>query len=339
MKAWVVRKHGDAGALRLIDFPLKNDRPDQIRVRVKAVGLNHLDLWVRNGVSGHRFPLPMILGCDVAGVVDSDSDLDFPKGSSVLINPILQGDDLVDPKTGKKHRFGLIGETRHGGLSEWIYVSKSNLLDRGNIDAVQAAALPVAYITAFNMIYRKSKLKSNEWVLIQAGGSGVGVACIQFAHTIGAKIITTVGSDEKVLKAKNLGVHHVINYKKENFKNSFKKICKAESIRGVDVAIDHIGESTFSKSMESLNWYGRLVTCGATSGSEVKIDLKPLFFKNLSILGSTMGDFSDLSEILKLVQAEKLKPVIDSVMPFEDVPKALAKLEERSVFGKIIIKL
>ncbi len=340
MKAWVVKQHGGPKAVQLEELELKRAHNRQVKVKVEAVGLNHLDLWVRNGVEGHAFPLPMILGCDVSGEIAEETGLDgFPKGTKVVINPILKGEDLVDSVTGKKHPFGLIGETRDGGLAEWIAVSPENLVNRSGLDAQTAAALPIAYITAYQMITRKAQLKKNEWILIQAGGSGVGVACIQFAKSIGARIITTVGSEEKVKKAKALGVDYCIQYTTQDFRSEFQQIKKKEGIRGVNVAIDHVGKSTLESSLRALDWGGRLVTCGATSGSQVTLDLKPIFFKSLSILGSTMGEFDDLNEIVSLVKQKKLTPVIDSTYDFKDVPQALNRLEGRDVFGKIVIQV
>jgi NADPH:quinone reductase-like Zn-dependent oxidoreductase len=320
----------------------------QVRVRVQAVGLNHLDVWVRNGVPGHRFPLPLTPGCDVAGIIDafgpgSEESLKvagFKTGSEVLLQPgvscghcksCLSGFDPLCPQ------YGIIGETQDGGCADFITIPTANLIARpAELSAVEAAALPIPYLTAWSMLTRKVKLMAGETILIHAGGSGVSVAAIQMAKLLGAQVITTVGQDHKIEKAKALGAD-VLNYRRTPFRAELKKILLSQNKKGVEVVMDHVGAETFSESLKSLAWGGRLVTCGATSGSAVEIDLKAVFFKNLSIHGSTMGSKSDLLQIMELISQGKLKPVIDSVYPMSQLPEALARVESRSIFGKVIL--
>ena len=187
------------------------------------------------------------------------------------------------------------------------------------------------------MLTRKVALKAGEFVLVQAGGSGVSIAAIQMAKFLGASVITTVGSKEKEAHARALGADHVILYREQNFRDELKKILQPLGRKGVDVAVDHVGADTFQDSIRSLAWGGRLVTCGATSGSKVEIDLKPIFFKNLSIHGNTMGSRADLATVLGLLQSGRLKTVLDSKFPMSGLPQAHARLESRLGFGKVVL--
>ncbi len=321
----------------------------EVRVRVEAVGLNHLDLWVRKGVPGHQFPLPLIPGCDVAGVIESlgpgaESALaseGLKAGSPVVLNPgvscgrceqCLSG---IDPLC---RHYGILGEHRDGGCAELIVVPAANVIARpSSLSAVQAAALPIPFLTAWTMLTRKAETRPGDLVLIQAGGSGVSIAAIQIAKLLGATVVTTVGADDKVAKAKALGADHVIQYRAVPFRDEARKIAKGLGRAGYDIVVDHVGQDTLADSMKCLTWGGKLVTCGATSGGDAKLDLKAVFFKNLSILGSTMGSKGDFIRILKLVSEGKLKPVVDSTFALKDLRLAHEKLESRAAFGKIVV--
>lgn len=349
MKAWQVKQHGEPASIEWIDTPIAEPAPDEVQIRVEALGVNHLDVWVCKGVPGHRFPLPMIPGCDVTGVIHAMGAVAQARlaseglaiGAPVLVNPgiscgrcvaCLDGFDPICPQ------YGILGETRDGGAAEFVNVPLANVVARPKgLSALEAAALPIPFLTAWTMLFRKAGLKPGETILIHAGGSGVSVAAIQMAKMIGATVITTVGSDSKATLASDLGADHVINYKTGSFRESLKKILAPLQKRGVEVVVDHVGAGTFEDSVKSLAWGGRLVTCGATSGAEVRVDLKPVFFKNLSILGSTMGSKADLLRIVSLVGQGKLKPVIDSVLPMNDYPRALERLARREAFGKVVI--
>jgi len=334
MKAWVVSRHGGPEVLLLQPKDRPQAQAGETLVRVEAVGLNHLDLWVRKGVEGHTFPLPITPGCDIVGTVEET-------GQRVLVNPILSCGRCEKCKKGFEPlcpQFGLIGETTDGGCADIIRVPTGNLLPLPkNISTLDAVCLPIAYVTAWSMLTRKAKTEKGEWVLIQAGGSGVSVAAIQMAKYLGATVITTVGSPEKAEKARALGADHVIQYKTEPFREALKKILKSNGRKGVDIVIDHVGQETFSDSMRALDWGGRLVTCGSTTGPTAQINLQALFFKNLSILGSTMGAKSDLAVVLNLLEQKKIKAVIDRTFDWADLPKAHAYLESRKAFGKVVI--
>jgi len=352
MKAWRIEEHGGPEVVKFLELPDPVAGPGEVRIRVEAVALNHMDLWARKGVPGHQFPLPLIPGCDIAGVVDqvgpgADRALASDRlvvGSPVLINPgvscgrceaCLSGFDPICPK------FGILGEHQNGGCAEYVVVPAANVIARpASLSALDAAALPIPFLTAWTMIHRKAQLRAGEVVLIHAGGSGVSVAAIQMAKMLGATVITTVGSDDKIAKASALGADYVINYKTVSFRDEVKRILgERGGKKGVDVVLDHVGGENFQESLKCLAWGGRLVTCGSTAGSKVEIDLKPIFFKNISILGSTMGSKADLVWLTRVVAEKKLHAVVDSTFKFDRYLEATQRLEDRNIFGKVVVNI
>ncbi len=336
MRAWRVHEHGGPEKLVLdSSVPKPEPGPGQVRVLVRAVGLNHLDVWVRKGVPGHKFPLPLTPGCDIAGEIDGT-------GEPVLLNPGLSCGHCeaclggFDPLC---RSFGIFGETQDGGLAEYVIAPLANVIPRPpGLDAVTAAALPINFVTAWTMLGpRKANIQPGEWVLIQAGGSAVSVAAIQIAKLRGAMVVTTVGTSEKAHKALALGADHAILYREKDFVAESKKILAGAGRKGFDVVVDHVGQETFDGSLRVLNWGGRYVTCGATSGGDVKLNLRALFFKNISLLGSTMGSKADLLKIVDLVQQGRLKAIVDSQFPFAQTPAAFARIEAREAFGKVVV--
>jgi NADPH:quinone reductase-like Zn-dependent oxidoreductase len=346
MKAWRIDSHGGNEVLKRVDLDTPKPAPGQVRIDVAAVGLNHLDLWVRKGVPGHKFPLPLIPGTDSVGTIvefgeGSEAETKLKIGSRVIVAPGVSCGKCVfclsdqDPLCAD---YGILGETRDGGCADSIVVPVRNLIAiPESISFTEAAAIGIPYLTAWSMMIRKARVQSGEYVLIQAGGSSVSIAATQLAKMHGATVITTVGDDSKIEKSKAVGADYVINYRKGPFREALKSILKAAGRRGVDVAIDHVGQDTFNESMRALARGGRLATCGATTGGEVTIDLKALFFKNLSLLGTTMGARSDLAQAVALIGQGKLKPVIDRVLPIENLGEALTLIEERKLFGKIVL--
>lgn len=350
MKAWTISHHGGLDQLQWIEKPIPNASADQVRLRVRAVGLNHLDIWVRKGVPGHHFPLPMTPGCDIVGDIDAWGPKvspairrNFKKGDSVIVNPILSCGKC--PACKNNHPtlckdFGLIGETCDGGCAEYCVVPAKNLFRRPKkISEEVAAALPIAFITAWQMVHVKGAVRAKDLVLIHAAGSGVSSAAIQMALQAKAYVIATVGSDFKLEKAKRLGAHYVLNHSSPDFAQEVKFIAKSLGKRGVDLAIDHLGGDTFTAALRLLNWGGKLIFCGATVDSSVRIDLKAVFFKNLSILGSTMGSGSDLKNVIRETEKKKLNPLIDRIFPASKLREAHEYLESRKAFGKVIMRM
>jgi NADPH:quinone reductase-like Zn-dependent oxidoreductase len=345
MKAWRVESHGGNEVFRRIEIDQPKPAAGQARIEVKAVGLNHLDLWVRKGVPGHKFPLPLIPGTDAVGVIAEFGHGDAPAGlkigSRVIVSPgsscgkcahcVAENDPLCAS-------FGIRGETFDGGCADSIVAPVTDLiLIPDSVSFTEAAAIGIPYLTAWSMVVRKARIAAGEYALIQAGGSSVSIAATQLAKLHGATVITTVGDDSKIAKSKAVGADYVINYRKGPFRDELRTILKAAGRRGVDVAIDHVGKDTFVDSMRSLAVGGRLATCGATTGGEVAIDLKLLFFKNISLLGTTMGAKADLVRAVKLVGEGKLKPVVDRTFPMEKIGEAMTLIEDRKLFGKVVL--
>ncbi|MBI2609017.1 MAG: zinc-binding dehydrogenase [Deltaproteobacteria bacterium] len=341
MKAWVIYEHGGVEKLLFEDVPSPVPKPTEVLVEIKACALNHLDIWVRKGLP-IKITYPHILGCDIAGIVKEVGGevKNVKKGSKVLISPGLPCYECEKCREGKDNEcphYGIVGETISGGYAELISVSEKNILPfPKNYSFTEAAAIPLTFVTAWHMLVAKGKIKKGDWVLVLAAGSGVGSAAIQIAKLFHAHVIATASTEEKLDLAKSLGADFVINYREEDFS---KKVKELTHKRGVDIVFEHTGSTTWEKSIKSVCNNGVIVTCGATTGYEAVTDLRHVFFRQLSILGSTMGTYSELKEILKYVDQGKLKPVVDKVFPFAQVKQAHQYMENRKQFGKIVLEM
>lgn len=343
MRCVIVRQHGGAEALEFGESPRPEIRADGVLVRVRAVALNHLDLWVRKGVPGHRFPLPMIPGCDMAGEVEEAGELaaGFSKGDRVAVAPGYADALSREALSGQDHltrEYGIFGETRNGGCAEFCDVPARNLMRiPDGIGFAEAAAFPLTFLTAWGMLVNKAGLRPGEDVLIHAAGSGVSVACIKIARMLSAgRVIVTAGSEEKCQKARAIGADIAINHREQDF---LETVRRETGKRGVDVVVDHVGPDTMAKSLSCLRKGGRLVTCGSTSGGEVTVNLRQVFFKSLSIMGSTMGPRSDFVQLWDHFAAGRLRPVVDRVFPVREIREAHGWLESRRAFGKVVIDM
>jgi NADPH:quinone reductase-like Zn-dependent oxidoreductase len=311
-------------------------------VRVRAVALNRLDLWVRGGLPNLKPAYPHILGSDVAGVVDAVGSgvSGVEAGTPVLLQPAVSCGHCRSCLSGADNlcrEYHILGESVRGGYAEFITVPRRNLLPfPEGLDFEHAACIPLTFLTTWQMLVRRAKVRPGEWVLVQAGGSGVGSASIQIAKLFGATVITTVGSPEKAEPARALGADHVIDYRASDFVKEVKRLTGG---RGVDVVVEHVGPATWAGSLRSLVWGGRLVTCGATTGPKAETNLTEVFFRQLQILGSTMGSQADLHDVLVHVRAGKLRPVLDSILPLERAREAHERLASRSPFGKVVLKV
>ena len=341
MKAVVVREHGDLDALLLEDRPVPEPGPGEVQVRVRASGLNHLDTWVRRGVPGHRFPLPMIPGCDGAGVVSAVGAgvQGIAEGDEVVLAPGLSCGHCVPCSAGEDHlcrHYGILGETRDGTNAEVCVVPSVNVLPKPeSLSFVEAAAIPLVFLTSWSMLIDRCGLRAGELVLVHAAGSGVGSAAIQIAKLWGATVIATASTQEKRDKALALGADHAVDYTQPGWG---KEVFGLSGKKGLDVVVEHTGAATFNDSLRLLKKGGRLTFCGATSGFEVSIDLRPVFFKTWSILGSTMGSRATVHRVIELAGEGKLKAVVDTVLPLEDVRKAHGLLADRAQFGKVVLE-
>lgn len=344
MKAILIREHGGPEVLELADVPEPPPKAGEAIIRVKAVALNHLDIWVRRGIAGVKFPLPMIPGCEIAGVIESLGESGesgrWKKGDAVVVAPgyscglcpaCLSGNDPLC------RDYGIFGETKNGGFAELFAAPLRNLLPKpAELTFAQAAALPLDMLTAWHMLTARAHLRPGETLLVQAGGSGVGSAAIQIARLLGATVFATVGSAEKGARARELGAAETILYRETDFVAEVRRLTGK---RGVDVVFEHVGADTFERSLRALARGGRLVTCGATAGAEVTLNLRLVFAKLLSILGSTMGSLAELHEVFRHVESGALRPVVDRILPLERVAEGHRVLESREAFGKVVVEV
>lgn len=341
MRAFRIHRHGGPEVLEWTDLPTPEPAPDEVRVRVRACALNRLDLWVRNGVPGHAFPLPLIPGSEIAGTLDAVGSLasDLDTGARVLLAPGVscgRCERCVRAEDTLCRHYGIFGEDRDGGYAEFVVAPARNVLPLpGNLSFVEAAALPLVFQTAWHMLVARADLRPFEDVLVHAAGSGVSSAGLQIAKHLGARhVIATAGSDAKLEKAKQLGATHTVNYHDDDWVAAVREITGK---KGVEVVFDHVGGETFEKSLKVLAWGGRMVLCGATAAATAEVNLRALFFKSQSILGSTMGSLAELRHLLKFVESGALRPVVDRTLPLEQAPAAQAALENREQFGKIVL--
>ncbi|MGZ8796739.1 MAG: zinc-binding dehydrogenase [Thermoanaerobaculia bacterium] len=342
MKAILIREHGDVDKLEITELPDPQLKPGSVIVRVRALALNHLDVWVRRGVPGHKFPLPLIPGAEVAGTIDQieANDLGWVVGDEVVVAPGFSCGHCLACLSGNDPlctRSGIFGETTHGGAAELMLAPIRNLIRKpAKLSFPEAASLPLDMVTAWHMLVARAQLRPGETVLVHAGGSGVGSAAIQIAKLWGATVYATAGSPQKAARAKELGADAAIEYRTTDF---LAEVRTLTSKRGVDVVVEHVGADTFDRSLRALTKGGRLVICGATTGADVTINLRLVFFKLLSILGSTMGSLAELHEIMKHVAAGRLRPVVDRVLPWTEIAEGHRILEAREAFGKIVLQM
>ncbi len=341
MKAVFFEKHGGSEVLQYGDFHEPALSSTEVLVEVKAAALNHLDIWVRKGMPGVPIPLPHIPGSDASGIVlDPGPAKYLKKGMRVVISPgqllphhpeFLEGRDSYSPE------FKVMGLQTQGTYCEKVSVHPQFVVpvsDRYSFE--EWAGVSLVGVTAYHMLVTRANVRAGETVLVHAAGSGVGSIAIQLAKSLGAKVFTTVGSPEKAKTAKMLGADEVIFYREKNFAEEIKKMTGGQ---GVDVVFEHIGPETWQKNLMCLARGGRMVTCGATSGPKAEVEIRFLFSKQLSILGSYMGSQKELKAALELFEKGVLKPVVDKVLPLSDARLAHERMEARLNTGKIILSV
>jgi NADPH:quinone reductase-like Zn-dependent oxidoreductase len=340
MKAILIQEHGGPEVLQYTDAPVPALRANEVLVRVRACALNHLDLWVRGGLPNVPIPLPHIPGSDIAGeIAEIGAGVTTVKvGQKVVLAPGVSCGKCAACVAGLDNRcrqFSNLGYMIDGGCAEFVRCPEVNCLPYPeNLSFEEAASIPLVFQTAWHMLITRAQLQPGEDVLILGAGSGVGSAAIQIAAMFGPRIIATAGNAAKLEKAKQLGAAHLINHSSQKIREEVRRIT---SKRGVDVVVEHVGTATWDESVASLAVGGRLVTCGATTGYDAKIDLRFLFSRQLSLLGSYMGAKSELATVMKLVAAGKLKPVIDRVFPLSQCADAHRYLESGEQFGKVVL--
>ena len=347
MKAVRFHEHGGPEVLRYEDAPEPDLVPGEALVRVRACALNYLDVWERRGLEHVTIPMPHISGSDVAGEVVQIGEAPASAagnaaiGSRVMLQPGVSCGRCAECLSGRDNEcrdYETLGYRRHpGGYAEYVKVPIQNLVpipDR--IDFVAAAAFPLTFLTAWHMLITRARLARGEDVLVLAAGSGVGQAAVQIAVLHGARVFATAGSDEKLERARLLGAHEVIHHHQQDVA---AEVMRLTNRRGVDVVVEHVGDATWARSMRSLARAGRLVTCGATTGPQVGLDLRPLFAKQLSVLGSYVGTKGELLQVSRFFFSGELQPVVDRIFPLAEAADAQRRLEASEHFGKIVLEV
>ncbi len=341
MKAVVFHEHGGREKLRFEDWPEPKIQETEVLVRVRACALNHLDLWARNGLPNVKIPLPHISGCDIAGEVAGKGNLarNVEVGEKIIVAPGIGDGTCSFCLSGRDNYcrfYQVIGYNTDGGYAEYVKVPASNVLPMPDaLSFEEAASVPLVFMTAWHMLVGRAGIRMGEDVLVLAAGSGVGIATLQVAKLFDARVIATAGSDEKLKLAETLGADFLINHKNQDIVEEVKRITGK---RGVDIVVEHVGEATWDKSIRALTQGGRMVTCGATSGREGKSDIRYIFNKQLSILGSWMASKGELVEVLKFFEGRRLKPVLYKTLPLSEAAEAQRIMEDSEHFGKIVLR-
>jgi NADPH:quinone reductase-like Zn-dependent oxidoreductase len=346
MRAALFRRHGGPEVMEIGEVPTPTPGPGEVQIRVTAAALNHIDLWLRQGLPALRVSLPHVSGGDVCGVVAELGPgvavrAGCAVGDRVLVNPGLSCGRCQACLSGRDNfcpDYRMIGEQTWGGEAEVLVVPAQNLVpaprDRIALDDAQLAALPTVFMTVWQMLVERAQIRLGETVLVLAAGSGVGTAAIQIAKLHGARVIATASTDAKLAAARALGADETINHATGDLVAEVKRLTGR---RGADVVVEHVGAATFPKSVVACAKGGRIVTCGATAGFEPVLNLRHVFWRQLSILGSTMASKGRLFDIVDLVAAGRLKPVVHRVFPLEEVAAAHRLLESRETFGKLVL--
>ena len=341
MYGWIVRKHGGPEALEWNEaLPTPEPGPGQVRLRLRATGLNHLDVWVRRGVPGHGFPLPLIPCSDMAGTVDAVGPGVPPldPDTRYLVNPGFSCGSCPACDVGQHQlcrSYGIFGETVHGGAAEFVVVPRENLLEvPAHLSWAEAASFPLAFLTAWHMVVTRAQVRPGQTVLVQAAASGVSSAAIQICALLGARVLATAGSPEKLAFARTLGAEVAIDYRREDV---VKRVREVAGRGGVDLVVDHVGTDTWETNLRVLARGGTLVICGATTGADAHIDLRGLFFKAWTILGSTMGNRSELRAVTDLFRQKRLRPMVHAALPLGELPEGHRMIEAREVLGKVVL--
>lgn len=340
MKAVRVHQPGSADSYVYEDAPDPVAGPGEVVVRVRAVALNHLEAWVAKAPPSVRYDGPRILGSDVAGVVESVGPgvAAAVAGSEVMVHPgvscgsceaCLGGADNLCPQ------YRLVGQGRDGGMAELVVVPAANIFSKpAHLTFEEAASIPLVFTTALHMILTRAQLRFGETVLVNAAGSGVGVAAIQVVKLHGGRVIASAGSDVKLAKANELGADAGINYTTHDLAEEARRLTDG---RGVDMVVEHVGGEIMEKSIKALARNGRVVTCGATVGNSATFNVSRFFLSQQTIYGSFLGTKAELLRYLPCFADGRLRPVVDATFPLREAPRAVARLLQREQFGKIVL--
>lgn len=341
MKAAVIHANGGLEQLVVEEVDAPKAGPGQAVLEVRAAALNHLDIWIRKGRPGAQLSFPHVLGSDAAGVVAEVGEgvKNVAPGDEVLLNPglscghcpwCLRGEQSECPQ------FSIVGVSGWGTFAERVVVPAANLQKKpAHLNWEEAAALPLAYLTAWRMLHHRARLVPGETVLIHGIGGGVAIAALQFAKLCGARAIVTSSSSDKLQRARELGADFGINYREE--KAVAQRVLELTGGIGADVVVDAVGAATFQINLEAARKGGRITHCGVTTGAAAEANLSLIYWKQLSILGSTMGSQGNFHQMVREVEATGLRPVVDKVFPLAKAQAAQGRMEEAEQFGKIVL--
>jgi len=344
MRAWVIRATGGLDQLQISDVPAEDPAPGHVRVALRAAALNHLDLFVVRGLP-LQYRFPHIVGADGAGIVDGlgAGVRSVRPGDRVMINPGIPDYTCDYCRAGEQPlclSYGILGEHRPGTLAEYVVVPEQNLAIIPTLPTPltwpEAAAFSLVTLTAWRMVVSRAQLRPGETVLIWGIGGGVALAALQIAKLKGARVIVTSSSDDKLTAARRHGADFTLNHRTQKVSQEVRALTEK---RGANVIIDNVGEATWEESLRSLGRGGRLVTCGATAGPHVGLDLRRVFWYQWSILGSTMGNAAEYTEIVRLLSAGELRPIVDRVFSFGEARAAYERLDRGEQLGKIAVQI
>ena len=340
MLAAYIEEHGGPEVLKVGDLPIPEPGPGEVRVRVVAAALNHLDLWVRGGIPGIELEMPHVLGADGAGIVDAPGEgvEEWNPGDAVYIQPGLfcgRCEFCLEGEESTCIRYRLLGEHVSGTLAEHVVVPAENLYPKPRgLSWEKAAAFPLAYQTAWRMVVTRGGLRPGETVLIHGVGGGVAAAALQIARYAGALVFVTSSSAAKLDRAIGLGADVAIDYTEEDVVDRIRDLTGK---RGVDLVVDNVGKATWRESIECVRRGGRIVTCGATTGNDAVTPINRVYWKQISIHGSTMGNRREFDAVSRLVIGGRIDPIVDVAFALAEAPDALARMEEAEQFGKIVV--
>ena len=342
MKAAVIHEHGELDCVRVEEVAGPKPGRGEVILKVKSAGLNHLDIWVRKGRPGLKLAFPHILGCDAAGVVTGvGADVaSVSVGDQVVLNPGLSCGSCEYCNRGEQSEclsFDIMGMNRQGTFAEYVAVPARNVHPKpAYMDFDQAGIFVLSCLTAWRMLFTRAQLRPGETVLLHGIGGGVALWALQLAKLAGACVVVTSSSDNKLARASQIGADHTINYKAEDVAVRVKDFTSG---RGVDIVIDTVGAAAWPIDFSAVRRGGKIVLCGITTGAKAETNLQALYWNQLTVMGSTMGSDEDFRQMLQAVTIAKLKPVIDSVEPLENIREAMERMETGEQFGKIALKI
>ncbi len=344
MKAAIIREHGSLKNIEVVEIPTPQISASEVLIETKFGGLNHLDLFVIPGWPGLKLSMPHILGSDGSGIVKEVGNKvsNFQVGDRVLVNPGVgcgQCDLCLSGKQNLCRKFSILGENTHGTFAQFFKAPGSNVLKIPKDYPLDlAAAAPLNFLTAWRMLVTQGKIQQGENILIQGASGGVATAAIQIAKYFQTNVIVTTSSQAKMQKAKELGADFCINYREtpQYSKKVFKEFTQKN---GVDLAIDSVGQATFNTSLKLLKAGGRLVTCGSTTGPQIDLDLRLIFWKQLQIYGSTMSNHQEFASVMNLVLNRNFTPMVDKIFSLDEIQAAEEYLAKGEHFGKVLVQM